>query len=163
MAQEFPLLDGVEPSWADVAIRFSVHEGAVVETADIAGLDVSDSLDIGAVRGTGPKKRKRTTGQEDNEGTLKLYRSGYLKLMRALMAKAPTRNGVKQVGLVPFDIIWQHTPPGASEIYQRNVLGCRLAGRSFSGAEGADADQVELPLSIMDVIDVIDGEEAALV
>jgi hypothetical protein len=161
--QEFPLLNGVEPSWADASIKFTVYDGETISSADIAGLDVSDSLDIGVTRGTGAQKRKRTTGQEDNECTLKLYRSGYRALVRAIMAKAPTRNGQKQVGLVLFDIFYDHTPPGETDIFKLRVLGCRIAGRSFSGAEGSAADQVEVPVNCMKIVEIIDGEEVVLV
>ncbi len=161
-AQEFPLLNGTAPSWADVSIKMAVYEGETVETADIAGIDFSDTLEMGVVRGTGGQKRKRTTGQEDCEGSLKLYRDGFVKFMRALKQVAPTRAGQKQVGLSVFDVYIYHTPPGDSEVHEIQLLGCRIAGRTFSMAEGTDADQVEVPLNIMKIVHVDEGDQLVL-
>lgn len=163
VAQAFPTLNGVAPSWADIEIAIPLYGGPTVKTSDIAALTCSDSVEFGTVRGTsGGRKQKRTTGQEDNEASLTLYRPGHQVLMRALMQLAPTKNGQKKVGLVGFDIIVQHTPPGDTEIYCVKILGCRLAGREFNFAEGTDADQVSVPISCMQIVEVIDGQEVAL-
>ena len=112
MGQEYPSLFGVAPSWADVGIKFPIYGGEIIATSDIAAISASDSLEFGVKRGTsGGKKTARTTGQEDCECSVTFYRQGLVTLVRALMARAPTRNGRKQIGLVGFDILTQHTPP----------------------------------------------------
>lgn len=163
--KEYPTLNGVDPSWADVAIKCSVYEGSMVETADIAAISCSDSLEIGIKRGTGGKKTGRGTGQADNECSMTLYRNGLVSLYRGLAPKAPIRNGSRAIGLVGFDIIIQHTPPlvtGDLAIYMLKILGCRMAGRTYSMAEGTDLDQVEVPINCMDILEQVDGEWISL-
>lgn len=158
----YPTLNATVPDWASASIVMNVYDGAVVDSEDIKGITCSDSIEFGVQRGKGGKKRARGTGQLDNEASLSLYRTGHQALTRALMAVAPVSNGQRQTGLVGFDIFYQHTPPGSSEIYLVKILGCRRAGREFSGAEGPDVEVVEWPLNIMSIVEVIDGVEVVL-
>ncbi len=75
---------------------------------------------------------------------------------------APSRNDQKAVSHVPFGISVQHTPYGVDNIFGYQAVGARLIGMTFSHAEGVDADQVECPLSIMDLIYTIDGVQVVL-
>ena len=163
MAAEYPLLNGVAPSWADVTIKSAVYGGSMVETNDIAGIDFSDSLEMGVVRGVGGQKRKRTTGQEDNEASVKFYREGFNTFVAALAQVAPERAGQKQIGLAVFDIYVFHTPPGDSGVHEVRILGCRLSGRKFSMAEGTDGDQVECDINCMKIVHIVDGNELVLI
>jgi len=165
MAGEYPTLNEVEPSWADVRISIPIYNGPTVKTPDIAGIKVSDKLDIGVVRGaSGGKKRKRTTGQLDDEASITFYMSGWRAHRDALASVAPLNDaGQKQIGLVGFDIIYQYTPPGSVDIFTIKVAGCRVAGRSFEGAEGPDAAKVEIPLSIMGIEEIADGVGIVLI
>jgi hypothetical protein len=164
--QEYPTLFGVDPSWADVSIKFGIYGGSQVQTSDIAAISCSDSLEIGVKRGTGGKKTGRGTGQADNECSLTMYRVGLRTLLRELKAKAPLRNGARAVGLVGFDILTQHSPPSldddSPDIYTIKIAGCRLAGRNYTMAEGADLDQVEVPINCMDILEKIDDEWVTL-
>lgn len=161
--QAFPTLNGVTPSWADLEAAFSVYGGRILKTADFAAMSCSSTVEFGVKRGTGSgRKKARTTGQEDNEASITLYMSGYRALLRALMSKAPTKGGQVQVGIVAFDIPINWTPPGDEGIYSIVIRGCRLAGDSFSMAEGTDAQQVEVPLSTMQIVRIIDGKEVVL-
>ena len=67
------------------------------------------------------------------------------------------------ISLVQFQIQVQHTPPGSDEIYEFRLKGCRIAGRTLNSAEGSDAEQVEVPLSIIELVDIIDGQEIVLI
>lgn len=163
MAQEFPLLNGVAPSWADISVELQPLGASPVTTSDIAEITCSETIDFGVVRGvSGGRKMKRTTGQLDNEASIKLYRPGLQVFYRALMALAPTKLGQKVLSAVVFNIVIQHTPPGDVEIYTLEIRGCKLAGDSYSFAEGTDADQVEVPLNIMQIVRIIDGQEVVL-
>lgn len=153
MAGEYPTLNEVEPSWADARITIPIYSGPTVSTPDIAGIKISDKVDVGIVRGTsGGKKRKRTTGQLDNDASITFYMSGWKLHRDALASVAPLNAaGKKQISLVAFDILYQYTPPGSTGIFTIKVVGCRVVGRSFDGAEGPDAQKVEIPLNIMDI------------
>lgn len=79
------------------------------------------------------------------------------------MKKAPTRGNQKRIGLVAFDIMIQHTPPGEVEIYTTKIKGCRYLGDADDMAEGSDADQIEVTLNPIEIVNIIDGEEVVLV
>lgn len=144
MAQEYPTLNDVAPSWADVKIDIPVYGGATVQTSDIAAVKWSDKVEVGTVRGTsGGRKKARTTGQYDAEATITFYKAGWATMRAALASKNP------KISLVGFDILIQHTPPGESGIHKVKVVGCRVLGRSGESTEGTDPEKIEIPLSVM--------------
>lgn len=160
---QYPVLDGMAPSWADIAVKAKATGGPLIEIVDIAAINTASTLEIGEQRGaSGGRVLKRTTGAKSDEASWTLYRTGYQKLMRSLMALAPRRGNQALVSLVVFDIVVQHTPPGDVEIYEMRLKGCRTSGRTLNGTEGVDPDQVELPLSIGELVDVIDDVEVVL-
>jgi hypothetical protein len=158
----FPTLNGYSPDWATAEIVLNIPGGLTIEDADVQAITCSDSLDIGTQRGKGGRKKGRGVGQVDNEASMTLYRTGHRTMTRAIMAAAPSTNGQKQLSLVSFDLLYKHTPPGESGIFLVKILGCRLAGRTFSGTEGAELEMVEWPLNIMSIVEVIDGVEVVL-
>lgn len=160
-----PSLNGFAPSWADAAIKFGIYEGSLLEIADIKDISVSDSLTIGVQRAPGGRKRKRTTGELDNDASMTLYRAGLRNIASKLADVAPKRDGdIHQIGLVGFDIIVSHTPPGESAIFKIEIRGCRLSGRDWKMAEGPDAELVTVALNPMDVIEFDEkGRKIALI
>ncbi len=162
--QAYPSLNDIEPSWADIAVTFAVFEGALLETADIAGLKWSRKVEVGERRGaSGGRVMARTTGQGSQEASVTLYRSGLRRLIKGLMEKAPTRGNQVRIGLVAFDIMIQHTPPGETEIYQVKIKGCRYLGDADDMKEGTDADKVEVTLNPIEIVNIIDGKEVVLI
>ncbi len=162
--QAFPSLNDVEPSWADVAITFTVFGGDVIEMADVAGLKWSRKVEVGERRGaSGGRVMARTTGQGSQEASATLYRGGLRRLVKSLMAKAPTRGTQVRIGLVAFDILIQHTPYGETEIYQTKIKGCRYLGDADDLKEGNEADKVEVTLNPIEIVNIIDGKEVVLI
>lgn|SRR5678815_3473309 len=162
--QEYPSIDGVAPSWADIGVTFTVTGGGdLLEMADIASIKSGSKVDIGEQRGVGGRVMSRTTGQGSQEASMELYRSGYRKLLKSLAKKAPTRGNQALISLVPFDILIQHTPPGETEIYTRKIKGCRISGVDAESKEGADADKVSCALNPIEVVDIVDGQEIVLI
>lgn len=158
---DYPVLDGVAPSWADIIVRLSPALGALIETKDIKAINTNATVEVGEQR-AGGRVIKRTTGSSKYEGSLTLYREGAQKMLRGLKGAAPKRGNQRIITLVHFGIQIQHTPPGSLEIYERRLKGCRIIGAALNGAEGTDADVVEVPLSIIEIVDMIDGEEVVL-
>lgn len=159
-----PTLNGYSPDWSSAEIVLNVPGGATLDDFDVQAITCSTSVEIGIQRGKGGQKKARGVGVADHEGSLTLYRSGYRALVRALKANAPTNSaGQKQIGLVHFDIFYKHTPPGSAEIFGPiKLLGLRMSGQEFSGAEGSDLEMVTVPLNVMSIVEVIDGEEVVL-
>lgn len=160
---DFPIIDGIAPSFADVAVKTSGTNLALLTVDDIQAVNTGTSLEVGVQRGaSGGRKMKRTTGSADAEASLTLYYNGYQKLLRNLMAAAPRRGNQARISLVHFQVDVQFTPPGDIEIYEFRIKGCRVAGRTINAAEGTDAQLVELPLNTIDIADIIDGVEVVL-
>jgi len=161
---EFPVLDGVAPSWADIIIKASpVADGSLIDIKDIQAINTGSTVEFGEQRGaSGGRVIKRTTGSVSYEASMTLYREGYQKLLRALKGSAPKRGNQRALAIVPFNIQVMHTPPGSVEIFEYRIKGCRIAGRALNGAEGTDADLVEVQLNPIEIADVIDGEEVVM-
>lgn len=161
--QELPSLNDIAPSWADISASFSIFGGQILELVDFAALSWSDKVEVGMQRGaSGGRVLKRTTGQLDSEATATLYRSGYRKLLRALVEKAQSRGNQKLISLVGFDILVQWTPPGEVDIYTLKIKGCRLLGRSEQSQEGSDAEKIEITLNPIEIAEIVDGVEIVL-
>lgn len=161
--QEYPTLNDLAPSWADIVTSFTIYGGSLLETTDYSAINWSSSVEVGEKRGaSGGRVMARTSGAASHEASATFYRSGFRKLLRALMEKAPVRGNQRLVSLVGFDVLIQHTPVGETEIYQTKIKGCRLLGASASMAEGVDADVLELTLNPIEIVQIIDGVEVAL-
>lgn len=163
MNQQFPTYNGIVPSWADIAVTVNVLDGAALDVFDIAGLKDGRKIEVGEQRGaSGGRVMASTTGSATNEASMTLYRSGGRKLIKALMANAPTRGNQSIIGVVFFDVVIMHTPPGETEIYERHWRGCRYLGDANDFKEGNEADKVETPLFVTSIVDMIDGKEVVL-
>jgi hypothetical protein len=144
MSQDYPTLNSLEPSWADISFNFPIYGSVTVTVKEIAGIKWNDKVEVGVVRGAnGGRKTKRTTGLLDNDASMTCFRSGWKSLRQKLAAKD------KRISLVGFDIIIQHTPPGDTEVYNVKIAGCRIVGRSYDTNETADPDKIELALNPM--------------
>jgi hypothetical protein len=142
--QEYPTLNEVAPSWADLKLAFSLHEAGTVKLVDVAAVKWSDKVERGVMRGTnGGRKTKRTSGQYDCEASITFYKAGWRTFQAALAEVNP------QIAKVGFDVIIQHTPAGTDEIFTVKIVGCLISGRGGDHKEGTDPDQVEVPLDCM--------------
>lgn len=165
--QLYPVLDGIDPSWADIVVNATPGGAPLIKMEDISAIDSGTTVEVGVIKGaSGGRIRRRTTGEITHEFSWTLYRTGLRKLKRSLMQVAIARNFVRGnqviVGLVHFGIQVQHTPPGTDEVFEYRVKGARIAGNQFAHAEGVDADQVEVAMSVIDIVEIIDGREVVL-
>jgi hypothetical protein len=163
----YPVLDGIDPSWADIIVNANPGGSSLIKIEDISAIDSGTTVEVGLVKGaSGGRVRRRTTGEKSDEFSWTLYRVGLRNLKRELMKVAIerglTRGNQVIVGLVHFDIQVQHTPPGSDDIFEYRVKGARITGNQFKHAEGVDADQVEVPMSVIEIVEVIDGKEIVL-
>jgi hypothetical protein len=174
-----PLINGFAPSWCDIAVRISPGGGPLIELGDIASIDYNASVELGEQR-EGGRVVNRTRGSVSYEASMTLYASGYQKLLAGLVAAAPLRGSQSLLSLAVFSINIQFTPPtgggvagqaigavagalGVGGIFETRLKGCRVIGRNISAAEGNDAQQVEVPLSVIEIVDVIGGKEIVLI
>lgn len=166
-SQEYPTLNGIAPSWADIKIAIAaLGANGLLETADFNSISFASSVEIGTQRGaSGGRVMKRTRGSKSDEAELGMYKSGARSLVELLASVAPERDGgLKQVGLAHFNINVQWSPPGDSSIWKLDILGCRITGMTFASSDGsADPDVVPIPLSVIDIVQTMpDGTKAVL-
>lgn len=167
MDLSLPMLDGVAPSWADISVKVVGTGIPLLEMKDIAAINTGTSLEVGEQRNGGCVIR-RTTGSASYEASMTLYRSGYQSFLRSLMQLAPFRGSQRVLSAVNFEILVQHTPvislTGIPDpnIYIYVIKGCRYTGRGLNGAEGSEADKVEVALNTIQIVDIIDGQETVL-
>jgi hypothetical protein len=173
----FPNLEGVtiegfEPSWADLTVSATpsglglagLVAGSLLSIADIKSFNSGVTVEVGSARGaSGGRRRKRTTGQRDENASIELYRSGYQKLQRSLIPFAPRRNGKQAIiGLVPFLFRVAYSVPGDPEVYETICKGCRITGRELNDTEGSDPTVVSVTLNPIEIVDMVDGIECVL-
>lgn len=157
-AFDFPVLDGVSPSWADIAVRISPNGGNLIELGDIQAINTNSTVEDGEQR-EGGRLIAVTTGSVTYEASMTLYASGYRKLIRGLRASMPTRGAQRIISLARFSINIQWTPPGSEEIYERRIKGCRIRSNGNDSSEGNDAKLYEIDLRPIEIVDVFDGIE----
>jgi hypothetical protein len=155
---EYPVLDGVSPSWADVIMKASAPGVPVLEMKWIKAINTGASVEVGEQK-AGGRVMKTTSGSSKHEASITIYREGWNIWLRNIEPIAPKRGNQVIYSLVHFGVQVQHTPPGSIEIFEYRLKGCRIIGRTLNGSEGNDPDVVELPLHIKEVVDVIDGKE----
>lgn len=158
---DYPVLDGISPSWADVIVRASPAGAPLLDVKDIAALNTNASVDVGQQK-AGGRVMKRTTGESSFEASWTLYHDGYVKFIRGIKSLMPRRGNQRLITLVHFGIQIQWTPPGSVEIFERRIKGARILGSALNGAEGTDANKIEMSLSPIQIVDMIDGEEVVI-
>ena len=160
---DFPLIDGIVPSWADIGVKATQKGRAIIDVNDIAAVKRSRSVEVGEQK-QGGRVVARTTGEVKYEFSWTLYRSGHARLLETLAELAPVRQGNQaRISLVPMFVQVQHTPFGSTRIYDWRAKGVRLTGDSMDAGEGSDADKVEVPTSVIEIVDMIKGKEVLFI
>lgn len=163
---DYPLLDGFSPSWADAIVKISPDGAPVLRADDIKSINSGSTVEVGIAK-AGGRPKSTTVGELSHEASMTLYYTAAVAFERALknaaVAAGLTRNGgVAQLSLVFFSITYMFTPPGSSEIYERRLKGVRLLSDSDSASEGTDALTVEYKLHVTERVKVVDGVEVSL-
>src|SRR5665213_779363 len=161
--QAFPSLNGIAASWADVQTTITPDQATALQTIDYSAINWDRAVTVGEQRGaSGGRVMARTTGSVAYTADATFYYSGYRALLKSLMQNAPTRGNQKIISGVSFDILIQHSVPGDPEIYTVKLKGCRLLGDAAKLKEGTDADQLDLTLNPIEIVNIINGVEVAM-
>ena len=158
---EYPVFDGIAPSWADALVRLQADGAPLLDMKYIKSINTGATVEVGEVL-VGGRVFKRTRGNSKQECSMTVYHEGWVGMLRNLMAAAPSRGNQKLISLGHFGIQYQYTPPGVGEIFETRIKGARVIGRTLNGAEGTEATTVDLTLSIIEIVDMIDGVECIL-
>ncbi len=160
---DFPLVNGVSPSWADVGIKASLKGGKLIDMNDIAAVKRNRTVEVGEQK-QGGRVVARTTGEVKYELNLTLYRSGHAALIEALAEIAPVRMGNQaRISLVEMLVHVQHTPFGSNRIFDWRAKQVRLIGDQMDAGEGSEADKVDVPCSVIEIVDWVGGKEVLFI
>jgi hypothetical protein len=164
---EFPILNNIVPSFADIKISFTPLGAPLVPMKMIKSLTFGRSVEVGEMVGaSGGRVMATTTGTAKYTFGGVFYRPGYEQLEEALEAAAQSfarRGNEVAISLIHFnaDIIW--TPPGSTKISHRRVTGIRLISDDNSPTEGNDADEIDCKFHVKTIANVLpNGKEAVL-
>src|SRR5687767_14611975 len=116
MNQDYPIYDGIAPSWADFKGLVKGSSTPVLETKDIKAINTSATLEIGEQRNPGGRIIRTTTGSVSQEASITLYHHGWTNLLRTLGPSMPTRGNRRIYGVIHMDMQFFWTPPGSVEI-----------------------------------------------
>lgn len=168
--QAYPSLNGIEPSWADIAV-YAVINGIsgvpLLPMSGISALKWSRKVEVGKKRGaSGGRVMARTTGQLDQDGTLTIYRGDKPAFVSAL-ATVASQNGYVRgnqaiISWVSFDIIIQYSPPNTLTLLETHLKGCKYLGDSDETEESADPNKIEITIDPMEIADIVNGQEIVL-
>lgn len=163
---DFPILDGIAPSWADFVIKIQPTGASLLNSKDCKSLSSGSTREIG-VQMAGGRVKQTTVGSLTHEGSMTLYLSGAVVFERALKEAAEaagyTRDGgVVQIGLVTFQVDYLFTPPGTTDIWERRLKGCKLLSDSEAPAEGTDATTVDYTFHVTERVKIVDGVEISI-
>jgi hypothetical protein len=163
---EFPVFDGIAPSWADLQIKVKGKTTALLDMRDVKEIKTGGTVEVGEQGGvSGGRIIRTTTGKVKYEASWVLYHTAWPKLLRNIRDMMPRRGNQRIISLAHISIQYLWTPPidtGDNLIYECRIKGCRIIGRNLAGAEGVEASTIEVPLHAKEIADVIDGEEYVL-
>jgi hypothetical protein len=159
--QAFPTVNGVECSFAEIAIGLDISGGGSFQGLDISGIKF-DSKVSATIRKKGGRPAARTRGDIEFTASITLSRKALQLLKEGLGVVAPQSGNQRLISLVEFQIQVLHTPIGSSDIFESLIKRCRLTTDSHDYKEGADPDMIECELSVMQIAEKINGVEYVL-
>jgi hypothetical protein len=163
VSQEYPLLDGNAPSWADITTTINIQGGESFKDIDYKEIKWASAVALGEQRGaSGGRVMRRTTGELTETGSAVYYRSGLRKLLKAMAPQMQTRGNQRLITTATFNIVIIHKVPGDDEIYHHEMRGCRLTGLDATMTQGPDAEEIALSLNPLSNVDIIGGVEYVL-
>jgi len=150
---EYPIYNARACSWADATVTCIQSDIPLFTLADIKAINTGSSVERGKVI-RGGRVVQLTSGVSTLSASLTFYEAGYDTFITNLSAVAPLRQGYRVLSQVIFGLKFYYTPVGDEKIYGVSLVGCSIDGRDRNGAEGSDPSEVEVPLSVLDVVDI---------
>ena len=134
-----PLLNGVEPSWADIDVRLFGRQ-----VAGIQSLDYGDPRKFTNVLGAGNRPVSRSGGNHEPTAKMGLLLSELFPLQEAAPGGDLSR-------IREFDIIVNFIPEGSVRRVKHVIHNCRFHGPTISTKQGDASVTVELEMTISHV------------
>lgn len=134
-----PLINGVEPSWADLVVNIAGNP-----VVGITKIDYSDDQVKENIYGAGQTPVSRGYGNITSSGSITLLRSE----VEAIRDAAP--NG-RLGDIAPFDIVVNHIPLNGGRIITHRLLSCEFTKDANSLSQGDVKNETEFPLIIGEI------------
>ena len=133
----FPLINGIEPSWADLTINI-----AGVPVVGVRAIEYSDTQQIDNIYGMGQYPVGRGYGRIEATAKITLLRTS----VEAIRASSVTG---RLQDIAPFDIIVMFVPTNGGTIITHRLRDCQFKDDNLSISEGdtSNEQQFELILS----------------
>lgn len=162
--QQFPTMNGVSPSWAEVQGTVNIAGGPSLPNIDWKAFSWDSNVERGEQRGPGGRVRARTTGKPNHTASATVYQSGLLTLVRALIPFAPKDSaGRPQLSKVKFDLVLKWSVNNDPDIIERRFKGCSLDKDAGSADDGSvDPTAIDIDLNPLEITMVVDGQEVVL-
>lgn len=139
---QYPLINGVWHSWAEVEIKFAGNT-----ILGITKVDYSDKLSGAPVRGAGPLIIGYTTGNQEVSGSFTLLLESFQQLINLLAEQRPTDSAWK---LVPFDISVSYDGSASGlSVVTDTIKACRIEEVKVGTTEAGSTDPMTRECTIL--------------
>jgi len=135
-----PFINGNRFGWASISLGLDGND-----FTDFTAISYTASQEVGKVRGKGHRKRGRTKGESDSEGSFTLLKAEADLLIQALGPGFMT-------GKRDFPITVSYSETGESQVITDELIDCRVTSIENSREPGTDAAAVTFNIDIGQVI-----------
>lgn len=136
MANEYPLINGVRTSWAEIELRAKGRSRYGVKE-----VSYSSSLEPGEVHGAGVRKLGRTRGVLKHEASITMLKEEADEFVGEL---GPG------FGEVSFEAVVSYAEGAKTKV--DTIVGCRIKNISNSHQQGNEGLTVKLDLDVMEIL-----------
>lgn len=148
MAKKTPFINGNRYGWASISLGI---DG--VDEEEFIAITYTSSQEIGKVRGKGHRKRGRTKGESDNEGSFTLLKKHANALIKRLGPGFMT-------GKRDFPIAVSYAETAEAQIITDDLEGVRIINVEDTREPGTDAAAVQFNIDIGRILyDGVDPQE----
>lgn len=131
-----PLINGNAFGWASISLGLDGND-----FSDFTAISYKASQAIGKVRGKGHRKKRRTKGESDSEGSFTLLKAEADLLIQALGPGFMT-------GKRDFPITAQYSETGESQIITDELHECRITDVENNPSQGSEPATVTFTIDI---------------
>jgi hypothetical protein len=164
-SNDFPVYNGISPSYADLSAQAFGLDLDLLEIGDIKSINTNITVEVGEKK-IGGRVIDTTTGEVSYEFGMTLYQAGWLSYVERLAQAAESlghvRGNYKRVSLVHHDLVYRFEVPGVAQLFEVTIKGIRYLGRNMQTAQGNDSLEVECKFHCKEIIDDLNGTQVVL-
>ncbi len=132
--RHIPLINGIEPSWANLTINIAGVPAIAVRNIEYNEEQVTENQ-----FGAGQMPVSRGYGNIEASGSITLLMSEVEKIRPASVTG-------RLQDIAPFDIVCSYVPPGGTTIITHKLRNCQFTNNPVANSQGDVASEVQLNL-----------------